>query len=144
MLIDCDCSVDDYDAAVVYRVVERKARKQHACFECRRTIEPGETYEYVSGRWDTGWQSYKTCLGCTRIRKHFCSGGWIFGMLEEMVYECIGFYYTQDDEEDACGQPCAYTERCDDCEDYWLRMRSEGLWDPAVGWTQKGLKEMRK
>lgn len=100
MLISCDCSVDDYEAAKVCTVRMVRARKQHACGECRRTIETGEQYEVVKGLWGDRWETHKTCLGCTRIRQHFCSGGWFYGALPELIEECIGFDYTADPGDD--------------------------------------------
>lgn len=69
----------------------RKARKQHRCFECGRTIEPGEKYEYISGIWDGAPSSYKTCLDCLSLRDVFFCGGWIYGEVwnefREWLYE---------------------------------------------------------
>lgn len=102
-------------------------------------IQPGETYELVKGLWDGSWETHKTCLGCTRIRQHFCPGGWIYTMLAEQVADCIGFNYTRDDdEEDECDEPCMYPG-CEACADYWRRMVAEGRWKPGEGWTDKGL-----
>ena len=77
-----------------------RARKQHCCGECSRTIEKGEQYEVVKGLWDGRWETHKTCLGCTRIRQHFCSDGWLYGGLAEQVSECVGFNYAADEEDD--------------------------------------------
>lgn len=96
MLIHCDCSCDDYDPADVCSVKDVRARKQHTCCECKRVIERGETYELVKGCWEGCWEVYKTCLGCQRIRQHFCSDGWLFGNLAEQIRECIGFNYVTD------------------------------------------------
>lgn len=50
------------------RTVKRKARKDHACCECRRTIKAGTVYEFVSGIWDGEPSSYKTCARCVVLR----------------------------------------------------------------------------
>lgn len=147
MLMSCDCSVDDYDEPKVCTVRDVRARKQHWCCECGRAIEPGEQYELVKGLWDERWETHKTCLGCTRIRKHFCSSGWIYTALAEQVADCIGFNYTlddDDDDDDECGGPCRYEERCELCEPYWLRMIADGLWETGKGWTDAGIKEGTK
>ena len=138
MLLSCDCSVDDYDPAKVCTVRIVRARKQHYCGECARTIESGEQYELVKGLWDGSWETHKTCIGCTRIRQHFCSSGWLYGALAEQIKDCIGFDYTADDEDDDCGEPCPYPG-CESCADYWRRMVAEGRWKLGVGWTDKGL-----
>jgi hypothetical protein len=100
MLIQCDCSVDDYEPATVCTVRDVRARKQHWCGECGRVIEKGETYEYVRGLWEGDWSTHKTCLGCKRVRQHLCSSGWRYGGLAEQVAECVGFDYTADPEDD--------------------------------------------
>ena len=50
------------------RTVKRKARKDHACCECRRTIKAGTVYQYVSGIWDGEPSSFKTCPRCVTLR----------------------------------------------------------------------------
>lgn len=139
MLMSCDCSASDYDPATVCTVRMVRARKQHWCGECRRTILSGEQYEVVRGLWDGSWETHKTCLGCTRIRRHFCSEGWLYGGLPGQIWDCIGFDYTvDDDEDDECAEPCQYPG-CGECEEYWRRMVQEGRWEPGKGWTDKGL-----
>lgn len=61
--------IDNYPKA--FSRVERKARKDHKCCECRRTIEKGEKYFYESGIWDHGPDSFKTCQECYQIRESF-------------------------------------------------------------------------
>ena len=97
MLISCDCSIECEDACDLDSSEMRKARKQHICGECDRTIKPGERYEVYTILREGGWSSYKTCLGCRRIRDHFCKGGWIFGGVAEQVEECVGFNYANEE-----------------------------------------------
>lgn len=75
-----------------------KARKPAVCCECRETIEPGERYEMVSGKWDGEWSSFKTCLPCKEIREAFCCEGWTYmtlwddaaqGFFETMTTGCL-------------------------------------------------------
>lgn len=62
---DCTC---DYDAPSFYSRAIRKARKEHKCEECSGVIRPGESYEYVCGKWE--WvDSFKTCERCVDIRQ---------------------------------------------------------------------------
>jgi len=147
MLLSCDCSCSDYDAPAVYQSRMVLARKPHGCCECNRTIEPGERYEVVRGLWDGQWSGYTTCLGCVRIRQHFCSSGWLHGDLAEQVSDCLGFNYVLDDdddedEDDDCGKPCRYEQQCGLCRPYWDRMVAEGLWDK--GWTDTAIREATK
>lgn len=60
--------MSDYTHPDCMREVTRRARKAHACCECRRTIKAGDRYEYISGVWDGTPDSYKTCLRCVDLR----------------------------------------------------------------------------
>lgn len=37
-----------------------------------------------------------------------------------------------------CGHPCPPSQACNQCAEYWDKMRREGLWDDKKGWTAKG------
>jgi|LakMenEpi03Aug12_release.lakeMendotaPanAssembly.Ray.scaffolds.fasta_scaffold222596_2 hypothetical protein len=63
--------------------VQRKARKRHKCCECWGWIEPGETYQYVSGIWD-GPASFKVCADCNDLRAEVDKN-------ERDRYECTPF-----------------------------------------------------
>lgn len=54
---------------VASAIVIRRARVRHVCEECRRTIFPGDPYEYFSGVWEGGPASYKTCARCALLRE---------------------------------------------------------------------------
>ena len=50
-----------------------------------------------------------------------------------------------------CGCPCDPRKGCDECAEYWSRMRREGFWiddlnakNSEKGWTQKALREWSK
>ena len=43
-----------------------------------------------------------------------------------------------------CGNPCSPDVTCDECEEYWNRMRVEGYWTDNNGWTNKGWQEILK
>lgn len=46
---------------------------------------------------------------------------------------------------DGCGQPCPPNNACDECAEYWQRMKEEGFWDAKKNcWTEKGIREMCK
>jgi hypothetical protein len=77
---ECYC---DYEAPSVCHVEKRKARKEHRCCACYRTIRSGETYEHAWGIWDGEPSSHKTCHLCVELREYtaahipcFC---WTFG-----------------------------------------------------------------
>ena len=101
MLYQCDCSISisDDDQADVYCSRDVRARKQHRCVECQCIIQPGETYERTAMLYDGQWDTYRTCLGCRRLREAFCSHGWLFGGVAEQIEECVGFDYRTPPEE---------------------------------------------
>lgn len=82
------CAIDSCDPADFYTATIRRARKTHQCFECRREINPGEEYEYVTGSWDRQITSFKTCAHCLAGR-HWLSawcGGFMHGnVLDETI-----------------------------------------------------------
>lgn len=86
-MCSCDYDGESFD---YFDVCIRKARKEHTCCECMAKILPGEKYEYLKGAFDGGWDTYKTCLPCSRIRKDFCSP---MGNLREELIEFLGFDY---------------------------------------------------
>ena len=87
---ECTCVyVDEYSAPDMYRSMMRVARKSHLCCECGKTINPKETYEYVSGMWEGEFDNHKTCLVCVEIRNIFFCDGWLFESLYEFLTEHI-------------------------------------------------------
>ncbi len=61
----CDC---DGDPPLFYRSSVLRARGTHKCFECAGVISPGESYEYVAGKWDGEVESFRTCERCYDLR----------------------------------------------------------------------------
>ena len=41
-----------------------------------------------------------------------------------------------------CDGPCAVDSGCEVCEEYWQRMRDEGLWIDGTGWTERAFRTM--
>lgn len=84
-MVCCPLSSDDNNSAKAYWERLVTARKEHDCCECGDgAIKPGQQYEKISGIWDDGPETYKTCLSCKEIRDHFsCGNGWLFGYLWE-------------------------------------------------------------
>lgn len=64
------CFIDEWDIETGGCSVTKtpRARKRHACCECSRTIEPGETYEQISGVYDHEPYRTRTCMRCVRVR----------------------------------------------------------------------------
>jgi hypothetical protein len=89
----CDCSidVDNNPEFMTSKIIT--ARKFHKCCECHEEIKPGEKYERVSGKWEGEMSTIRTCLICAKIRADYCPDGFEFGMLCEILRECLGFDY---------------------------------------------------
>lgn len=66
-----------------------KARKEHTCYECQRTINKGRKYHLSKGNWDGEWYTFKTCMPCHDLRTNLEDHGeWApFGYLGEWAYE---------------------------------------------------------
>ena len=88
---DCSCIyIDADDEPQFYNQRLPIARKEHTCGECGRKIEPGETYENFSAKWDSiGFFTYKTCNDCLSIRHAFFCESWIAGEIYENLWEHI-------------------------------------------------------
>jgi hypothetical protein len=67
----------------------QKAKIEHNCGECKRTIDPGEQYEYARGKSDGSWFTAKTCLQCMLIRKALICGDYFYGMMWEDIREYV-------------------------------------------------------
>lgn len=79
------CMIDDADPSDFTSERWHRAKKPHACADCRRTIEPGERYRYCALRYKGQIEAHHTCLGCTAAEdwlRREC-GGWLFGAVEE-------------------------------------------------------------
>jgi hypothetical protein len=82
----------DGDAPIACTVTKPKARKAHKCFECWKTIIPGETYEYTSGLWPDGPDTFKVCAICSEIRGMMKCKSVDFGSLRDQAeYEDFDF-----------------------------------------------------
>lgn len=88
--MDCSC---DWDPPRFYNSAIRMARKVHRCEECPAEIQPGEKYEHVSGCWDYGVSTFKTCQRCIDLRTWvqnnvpcFC---WAHGNADEGMREAV-------------------------------------------------------
>jgi len=93
--ITCDCSTDqDFEASPrCFSETEVTARKPWKCCECHQLIPVGTRHEAASGIWQGTWDTQRTCLPCAQIRKDYCACGWVYGGLEEAIWECLGENY---------------------------------------------------
>lgn len=57
------------------RVSRRKAKKEHNCEFCNRTIKPGETYSYSAGVYDGDFFVHKLCIPCMNMLDAFYRSG---------------------------------------------------------------------
>lgn len=96
------CSCDIFDGwPAVYDLTIRKARKTHRCYECNRSIEPGERYEDVKSLFDGIWDRFRTHLSCAGIRRDFCCN--VHGSVGETFHETYGFSpweHVEDDDDE--------------------------------------------
>ena len=92
--MECFCSISmGYDGGpLCSHEGIRKAIKIHKCCECYKTISPGEQYEYISGIWDDGPETYKTCLDCKSLRNVFFED-WTFTTMWDDFFDN---FYTDD------------------------------------------------
>ena len=88
------CAIDDADRYTVYHEATRRARKQHKCDECRRLIEPGETYRCTSGLSEGHWTINRVCAHCTVATNWLQAecGGYLDGGVQEDIEEHAAEY----------------------------------------------------
>lgn len=88
------CLIDDSDGhCTVLHSRQQRARLRHRCTECRRDIEPGETYLAERTVFDGDAMSHKICVHCQRVRAYLVNhcGGWVYRGLGEDI---AGHYYS--------------------------------------------------
>lgn len=93
--MDCinHVSIDDCGPDEIVRLLShgwRKARKEHKCSECGRTINPGESYYFESFCFDGEMQSHKTCQDCLSVRSSFFGNGYVYGRIWSDLQDHIG------------------------------------------------------
>jgi len=86
------CNIDYADVSCdFYSERQPKARKDHRCGDCGRTITAGEQYTYISGSWDGDFSTHKQCAHCSKVglllSKH--CGGYLFGEMDEDLIEHV-------------------------------------------------------
>lgn len=81
------CMFDNSEMAEVLTQKDVRARKEHRCYECRRTIAKGEQYRYETYLADGSISNLKTCRHCLRVREWLlreCGGFLCEAMLEDI------------------------------------------------------------
>jgi hypothetical protein len=78
------CIISDCDemASVITEEI-RRARKPHRCYECKSTIEKGDTYEYTAALWEYEWHHMHVCLDCVSVRDSLFRRGFTYGEIWE-------------------------------------------------------------
>ena len=84
----CVC-VDIDISPEIYNSETRTARKEHMCCECGDFIQKGQKYEYVNGKWDGDWSTFKTCITCVNIRKDLFNCGYNHGSLWDDIHNAF-------------------------------------------------------
>lgn len=74
------CMVDDAEYSAIHRSDWRRARKEHRCVDCGRTIQRGERYLSAGGLYEGAWWADKQCEHCN-------------GAAQLLVRECGGFLF---------------------------------------------------
>ncbi|QIB67142.1 hypothetical protein [Kineobactrum salinum] len=80
------CMIDDADErCTVLHEKQQRARKEHVCAECHRTIGKGEVYLNEGLLFEGKINTHKTCAHCLVVRSWISKecGGWIYGEIKE-------------------------------------------------------------
>lgn len=69
----------------------RRARKEHRCTECNRTIAIGERHEVMKGLYDGHWDTHRVCAQCIEARRWLAEvcEGWLYTTIEEDLREHV-------------------------------------------------------
>lgn len=118
------------DYVEAYRAVNRKARKPHKCWECHKTIEKGEVYEYSSGIFDGDPFSTKRCMDCAELIDYVSSlpeTECIDDPIYEHLHDCEYVGYPERGVDDDRG-PVPYVDWLLKVGDRWI------LNKPLIAW----------
>ncbi len=92
------CMIDFAEDSDFYSETWRKARKEHRCDECRRTIAVGERHKRHAMALDGSVSVYLHCLHCSAaaswLVKH--CGGYLCAGVEDDLFEHWGEHYDGD------------------------------------------------
>lgn len=131
----------------LHRKIIKKSRKTHKCSECGREIAPGESYEYVFGKWPEvdEIRSYKTCSDCIIARNVFFYGyDYVFGFVWEDIFEEYRYCMI----EDCIAQLTPYhrDRLCEKIEKEWEEEEDDEKYRKLfkAEWEAERMAEMRK
>jgi len=103
-----------------------KARKDHRCGECRKTIVRGEVYLREVNIHDGRVITDKTCQDCVSIRNEFFREGYWYGQVIELLDEHVQESHGDISENCfAALTPGAREKVCGMIEDYWEEQDDE-------------------
>lgn len=90
------CMIDGCDPNELSFSAKRRARKEHKCSECRRTILPGESYQLNKALFDGCWNVNKVCSHCQVATEWLILNchGYVTDMVREDIQEHIDEYRT--------------------------------------------------
>ena len=136
---DCSCvySGGDNDYTEAYVAHNRKARKDHRCYECGELIKRGEIYEEVTGIWDGRPDRFRTCRACLSVREALFCKSWCHGGIWEDLYNHIDYCAGKIDLNKLVGiEPNAREKVCDMIERAWERYSE--YWDSLTPDSGRG------
>ena len=97
-----------------------RARKDHRCGECRKTIARGEVYLREVNIHDGRVITDKTCQDCASIRNEFFKDGYWYSQVIELLSEHVRESYGDISENCLVAlTPRAREKICGMIEDYW-------------------------
>lgn len=97
--MECACvhvDVWDGEGGTMLKEVERTAKKEHRCVECRRLIHQGERYQDERLLFEGAVSTLKTCRDCMSLRREMFCECWIYGEL----WDAFSEYLRELDEDD--------------------------------------------
>ncbi len=87
----CDIYNDD-ETATLWNVTYPRARVEHRCACCCRTIPRGDNYALTKTLYDSAWTTEKTCAGCATAITAFGDAHRYYpapSMFREYLEECL-------------------------------------------------------
>ena len=105
--------------------IERKARKEHKCIYCGKTIEKGETYSRETGTFEGEFNDYCLCLRCLWLINSFASDEEYLADIYETLFEndliiCPSCSSTNLREYDISNDKMSMNCECDNCDEKWV------------------------
>lgn len=104
--------------------IKRKARKEHKCIYCSKTIEKGETYSRETGTFEEDFYDYCLCLRCAWLIGIFADEEYLAD-INETLFEndlivCPYCSSTNLREYDISKDKMLMDCECDNCDEKWV------------------------